>query len=343
MKKIIPHTYLLFIFSALLMLSCTKSGEFIDDTYPRPLIYWTGSGEALTIPSSGIPNYRVDEEEGKIYITLGLSRSGISERGAFTVNIVPDQDTVQQLLQNGGLPEGTIALDPAAYSVPSSVEVRAEEDGGLLEVVLDMNELSEIDREILALALRLSAPSEYAVNPKLETKLMLINYRSVVGIACPVDEAMPGRIFQTFPDQEAVNTWEYGGLAPDFNGPDRMTITRNNDDGYGIAVKWGQTYNVDEYPVWAMRVYDTPDNGGWLIKFFDGSADYVLRPENGSFKELADGSRIYYWNVPEITGLSGEVSSNFQIVIEGPRDQSLSYGWLKSFAETEIIEQCIEE
>lgn len=324
------------------LLSCTKTGNIIADDYPNPKIYWTGSGEIIRIPESDRYPYKIDEENQKVYITLGFSTSGLKNRDAFTVNLVVDRDTIHQLQQEGVLPN-TIDLEPDMIDIPPSATVEQGKDGALIQLSLDMTALADHEDDTLALAIRLDSPSQYELNPALSTAIILINYRAIIGISCPDDEASPGRIFIPFETSEDVNGWDYGGLQPVPGAPGQLTITRNNDDGYGIAVKWDQLFNLDEYPYLAMRVYEEPTDGVWLLKFYNGLADYVLRPENGTYKQLSDGSRIYYWNFAEATGLSGEVSSNIQVVIEGPNGQSLTYGWLKTYQQQDIILQCITE
>src|SRR5690606_34906921 len=180
----------------------------------------------------------------------------------------------------------------------------------------DMTMLADNEDDTFALAIRLNSPSRYELNPALSTAIILINYRSIIGISCPDDAPLPGRIFIPFETSDDVNGCDYGGLEPEPNAPNQLTTTRNNDDGYGIAGKWDQSFNLDEHPYLAMRVYSEPENGAWLLKFYNGLADYVIRPENGSYRQLPDGSRIYYWNFAEATGLSGEVFSNIQVVVE---------------------------
>lgn len=342
MKNRYKHYIVLLLSMTLLLGACTKSGEIIDDNYPEPLIYWSGGSNQINVPASGYANYRIDTLSRQVYITLGIARSGLGNLAPFRVGLVPDPDTVNSLIQTGQL-QNAIPLAPDAYTLPETVEVEEGREGAVFNLVLNMDELENIDREVLALGIRLDNPSLYEINAQQGTAVLLINYRGVVGISCPPDENMPGRIFNTYKTSDEMNTWDYGGFDARFEGTDRITITRNNDDGYGIAVKWSQEFNLDDFPIFAMRVYETPENGIWYLKFYDGSSDRVIRPENGTYKDLPDGSRIYYWNFPEETGLQGPVESNIQVVVEGARDQSLSYGWIKTFAEEEIVVQCIDE
>lgn len=325
-----------------IFLSCTKTGDIISDDYPSPKIYWTGSGEIIRIPEADRYPYQIDEENQKVYITIGLSTSGLRDRDAFTVNLVMDRDTIRHLQQEGIL-SNTTELEPDMVNFPPSATIESGKDGTTIRLSMDMTLLADHEDDTLALAIRLDSPSNYELNPALSTAIILINYRSIIGISCPDDVPSPGRIFIPFKTSEDVGGWDYGGLQPVLNAAEQLTITRNNDDGYGIAVKWDQSFNLDEYPYLAMRVYDEPEDGAWLLKFYNGFADYVLRPENGSYRQLSDGSRIYYWNFAETTGLSGEVSSNIQVVIEGSNGQSLTYGWLKTYQQQDIILQCITE
>ena len=322
--------------------SCTKTGHILEDNYPNPVIYWTGSGEIIRVPQADQYRYTIDEENQKVHITLGFSSSGLKDREAFTINLVVDRDTIQRLQEEGVL-ENVTELNPDMFEIPPSATVEQGNDGALVSLSLDMAALVGHEDETLALAIRLDTSSPYEINPELATAIILVDYRSIIGVSCPDDETLPGRIFLPFETPEDMNTWDYGGLQANLDASHRLTITRNNDDGYGIAARWDQTFNLDEYPYLAMRVYHEPDNGAWLLKFYNGLADYVLRPENGAYKQLPDGSRIYYWNFAEATGLSGQVSSNVQIVIEGPSGQSLSYAWLKTYQEQEIILQCVSE
>ncbi len=325
-----------------LILSCTETGGIIDDDYPVPQIYWTGNGEFARIPESNSYPFVVDEENKRILITLGFSSSGLQDRDAFTVNFALDREAIGNLQEQGSL-NHAIELAPEVIELPPPATVAQGEEGALVQIALNMDALGGFDDDILAFAVRLESASKYPINPDLATLVVLVNYRGVVGVFCPDDAPAPGRVFIPFETADDINAWQYGGLTPSQQGEKQVTITRNNDDGYGIAVKWDQSLNLADYPHLAMRVYDTPANGAWLLKLYDGLADHVIRPENGAYKELEDGSRIYYWNLAEASRRTGELNANIQVVIEGPNGESLTYGWIKSYPEQEIILQCVSE
>src|SRR5690554_1345196 len=116
MKKQHPIYSLLLLGIVCLLSACTKSAEIIDDNYPPPLIYWTGSGEQLKVPATGYRNYVIDTVNRKVYISLGIARSGLEDGARFDVELIPDPDTINSLIQSGGL-QNTIPLPPDAYAL----------------------------------------------------------------------------------------------------------------------------------------------------------------------------------------------------------------------------------
>lgn len=141
-----------------------------------------------------------------------------------------------------------------------------------------------------------------------------------------------GRIFEMFKVQTALDAWETKyNFTTEFVESGKVKITMGTIDGYGIFAKNNVNYDLDLFPIFAMKVFNTPPADKWLIKLSDGKVDVVLNASDAmGIRDLPDGSKAYYWDMTAKSNWSGKIASNIQIAVVGS-NQPLTFGWIKTF------------
>jgi hypothetical protein len=170
---------------ALSLPSCTYK-DIVDADYPAQLIYMPAAVSNFVIdnvplptladPTPGNPyNIIVDLPNKKLNIPLGIYRSGIDNKGAFSVKISVNNDTITKLLAiSGKLPAGTVLLNADKYAVPSSVSMEDGQEVATFSLSVNLDSLSRnAPSKIYALGLGISS-TERASNPKLSTAIVVI-------------------------------------------------------------------------------------------------------------------------------------------------------------------------
>ncbi len=313
-----------------------------EDTYPPAQIFITHSQNIIEVPATNYKNYTENEADQLLHITLGISRSGLELPETFTVKVGADQDTIQQMIDEGTL-TGTIPMSEDMFILPEEVTVEKGQSGALIHITIDTDKIRNI-REKVALAVTINAASSFNINPRLRTAVIVINYRKISGIIHPGDEPAPGRIFETFTSEAIVAEWNNYNHTNTFEGPDKIRMVQGNIDGYGITKKENVTYDMDAYPILAIRVYQQPLSGGWLFKSFNGPGDMSARPSSASEEQMPDNSRIYYWNMHDLTSVRGIVTGgNYQLATEGANGAPFVISWIKSFESIEAVREYADE
>ena len=110
----IRHTILRWVevlFGLIMILSSCEYETIMDADYPDQQVYFPAAQEGIfvidnvPVPTLAVPTpgntykFTVDLEAKKFSIPLGIYRSGVDNKGSFTVNIAVDTDTVSTLLQ----------------------------------------------------------------------------------------------------------------------------------------------------------------------------------------------------------------------------------------------------
>jgi hypothetical protein len=323
-------------------LQACKKDQIQEDSYPAAKISLTGAQNIVEVPMASYANYELNEAEKKLYITLGISRSGFEDNTPFTVKVAANPDTVQQLINNGGL-QNTLPMTADMYELPSEVSVSGDASGALLRISVDVEKVKSISKK-LALAVTISQPSAFEINPALKTAIVVLNYRKVSGILHPNDAPATGRIFETYTTQAAVDAWSKYNHAASFIDAGKIKLVQGNIDGYGITARVGVTYNLDTHRYLAIRVSEQPTGGAWLFKSWTGIGDMVARPSSASVEVMPDNSRIFYWDMHALTTKRGIVTDgNYQIATEGANGKTLVVDWIKSFKDEAEVKAYAEE
>jgi hypothetical protein len=141
----------------------------VDNNYPVP------SGTDSTTY-----NYKVDAVNKKLNIILGVSVSGEAASVGYTVNIKTNADTVNQLIANGTLDASTVLMPASIYSLPTQVSVLPGARGNTFYLSVDINQLkANYMGKKLALAVKLSDPTNYALNESISKAIVIVNVSSL--------------------------------------------------------------------------------------------------------------------------------------------------------------------
>ena len=132
-----------------------------------------------TVPAgldSATHNYKIDVQNNKVNITLGISGSGSQALNAYTVNVAANSDTINQMINNGILPAATtLVLPTAIYTLPATVAVPVGQSMASFYLSVDKTQLKAYTGKKLALEIVLSNPSMYALNTTINKTIVIID------------------------------------------------------------------------------------------------------------------------------------------------------------------------
>lgn len=148
---------------------------------PQSVNFSMGSNAIYPVPgsSNGISpsgmNYVVDEASKKTKIVLGASLSGTA-KGAYTVDIKVNADTVQQLLDKGILGPDYKALPATGYTLPKKLDV-PESGSATFYLEVDNSVITDPSNlgKHLIVAVQIANPSQYTLDQKGAMTLVDIN------------------------------------------------------------------------------------------------------------------------------------------------------------------------
>lgn len=121
----------------------------------------------------------------------------------------------------------------------------------------------------------------------------------------------------------------------------QMTINTLGTSYYSLTVKANQKFNIDKYPVVAVKIDEFPKNNvPWLVKMSDGVTSNRF-PGQAAY-QVPGYPNVYCWNINTITGWTGTKTSNLQLVFEGTGssqllNNSMKYDWVRTYASTEQL------
>lgn len=165
------------LFGALLigasfLVACEKNElEYVEQNVP-PVVYLAGAPNG-TWHLNG-RNVRVDNGNKTITAAFGVHRSGIQEKGSYSVDVT---------VNTNNLPEGTIPLQPSDYTFYGAggapvgkVEVSAGETSAPLYLSIAKEVLDANAGNVLALNVQISNPGgSYALSEALSSITIVIN------------------------------------------------------------------------------------------------------------------------------------------------------------------------
>lgn len=194
MKKNIFHGIKLItalILLAGMIVSCEYK-EIADAEYPEQLIYIPAARSGIfkvnsvALPTESVPTegniyrYKVDVSANKFIVPLAAYRSGVDNKGSFTVDISVDTDTVSNLITAGQMPSSTKILTSDKYSLVSSAEMKDGDELAKFDLDIRLDSmLANFERNtIFGIAITISSdkrktnPSYETVVVQLETRMM---------------------------------------------------------------------------------------------------------------------------------------------------------------------------
>jgi hypothetical protein len=139
----------------------------------------TISALRYTVPSgldSATRNYYIDAQNNKVNIILGVAASGAQALSTYTVNVVANTDTINQMISSGVLPAATTAVLPSSiYTLPATVTVASGVSAAPFYLSIDKTQLKTYAGKTLALEVVINNPSKYAINASINKTIVLIN------------------------------------------------------------------------------------------------------------------------------------------------------------------------
>jgi hypothetical protein len=227
MKKIFNSFRVLMIIVSITMslASCEYNTDIRDAEYPDQKIYmpaaYGGNFVINDIPkrigdpvTPGQPfRFVVDMTSRNFNVPLSVYRSGINNKGSFTVDIAANSDTINSLITAGKL-VNTLVLPVNSYSVVSSVQMIDGEEIASFNLEIDLDFLlTGYPTGIYAIGVGISSPQR-EVNPKLATTIVVIDtkiMKPTAGFSFSADAGDPRKIKFTNTSLFAPGySWNFG-------------------------------------------------------------------------------------------------------------------------------------
>lgn len=143
----------------------------------------TIAANRYTVPSgldSATYNYKIDVQNDKVNIILGVSRSGRQDAGAFSVDVAANADTINQLMSSGVLDPAMYALLPASvYSLPQKLLVPDGSTSATFYLSVNKTQLKTYAGRKLALAVLIRNPSAYNIMAGIDKVIVIIDVNAL--------------------------------------------------------------------------------------------------------------------------------------------------------------------
>jgi len=149
-------------------------GVFTIDNVPQRVEWLPTPGYAY--------DFKIDTENNKFIVPLGVYRSGIERKGNIDVNIEVKNDTVNMLIVSEEIPETTEILPANQYNFPTSVTVRDGSELGGFDLEINLDYLLSHPDEIFAIGVGISS-DELEVNQDISTTIIVIHTKMRVPTA----------------------------------------------------------------------------------------------------------------------------------------------------------------
>lgn len=196
MNKLIKYTYLTAILLgiSLLLMACDKNDSDTEFGYayiymPQATFSKVANNSDYPVPSysdgsteqtgNAVANYVIEKSDNdeRIKIVLGVTRSGLQSLEAYTVDIKTDNDTIIKA-QAAGLYGNAVLVDTNVYTLPQSLLVAKGERDNHFYLELSKNRLLADTRyagKSLILAVKIENASRYEINKELATTIVIVN------------------------------------------------------------------------------------------------------------------------------------------------------------------------
>jgi len=231
MKNNFNHSFklLIVIISTLTLISSCNYQEITNAEYPDQLIYMPTAKSGIFLidkVSEKVGNttpgytyrYLIDVEKGNFAVPLSVYRSGIDNKGAFSVDIRANTDTIAQLQALlGKLPDNTLLLPTDSYKLVSSTEMKDGSEIATFNLTIDIDFLNKNQGKIFALGVTISSSARKS-NKSLATTIVVINttfLKPAINFESIPDE-INGKIlkFTNTTLYSSGYTWDFGDGSP---------------------------------------------------------------------------------------------------------------------------------
>lgn len=181
---------LLLAFALVLTTSC-EYDEIVDIDYPSQKIYLPSAIDDIylvndTNPTVGTYRYKLDLENNKVIIPLGVYRAGVDNNGGITINISVNNDTINKLIASGDVVDEdgkNLELIPAsAYELPSSISIAGGQELGIMNLEIDLDYIAQQTDKRLALAVSI-ASDQVEVDEEKAVTILELNTNFIVPTA----------------------------------------------------------------------------------------------------------------------------------------------------------------
>jgi len=239
----INYIYFLFLFAAIAALFPSCDLPYDQEEFGRTNIYmpqatlFSSGTNIYPIPEQGsnYQTYTVDSINDKLEIILGASRSGLTKQEGYSVKVSVDNDTITNLINAGAL-QNTVLLSSGNYSLPESLTVPAGSVGDTFKLRVNLNTLRANYGKKVALAVKISDPTNYTLNKSLSTTIVLIDTKMILGFAGQFDPTAYYYI--------KLHIWD---------SPNVLGIKDNSDaDGELIQQQTRNDTNPNQYQHWKV-------------------------------------------------------------------------------------------
>jgi len=224
-------------------LACTKTAEIVNpEMLPAPQVYITGANEILKVPGTNtVGSYSFDKEAMKIYIDLGVGRSGTSKREAFSVSLSVNSDTVSRLIQTLG--DAFLPFPDDMVRIPEKLDIQTGEDGASFSVDLDLMRADEYIGKTLVLAIDLGNPTNYSLNTDGSTKIIYFSYLDLLGLPTFVDDFNSRDFTLAYANITGTASFETVGDPQNYyNDADRLL--RSSDNAVHVVYEVAKMENL---------------------------------------------------------------------------------------------------
>jgi PKD repeat protein len=157
-----------------LYMPASVRGIFTIDNVPQRVEWLPTPGYAY--------DFKIDKENNKFIVPLGVYRSGIERKGDINVNIEVKNDTVNMLKSSGKIPGSTVILPSNQYSLPTSVTVKNGSEIAGFDLEINLGYLLSHPNEIFAIGVGISS-DKLEVNQDISTTIIVIHTKLLVPTA----------------------------------------------------------------------------------------------------------------------------------------------------------------
>ncbi|MGX5689192.1 DUF1735 domain-containing protein [Arcticibacter tournemirensis] len=131
--------------------------------------------------------YTLNRTTNTVELPVAVEREGTADLGAFTVDVLADNNAVANLIQAGKLPAGTVTLTPDDYSLETKVSL--SKTGNVITgnafPKIKIARLNQYSGKKAAIGLKLANPSQFSVDPTKEKTVVYFDVDSLL------DEVVP--------------------------------------------------------------------------------------------------------------------------------------------------------